>query len=87
MAGEYRSLIGHRAGPSRFHRDEQLPSPRSATSYRKSHRIEPLRVVLDTSVIVARLRSRRGASHHLLELVAAERLVLLVTTALFLEYE
>ena len=49
--------------------------------------MEPLRVVLDTSVIVAGLRSRLGASHRLLELVAEEGLVPLVTTALFLEYE
>lgn len=45
------------------------------------------RVVLDTSVIVAGLRSRLGASNRLLELVAEERLVPLATTALFLEYE
>ena len=49
--------------------------------------MEPPRVVLDTSVIVAGLRSRLGASSHLLALVAEERLVPLVTTALFLEYE
>ena len=45
------------------------------------------RIVLDTSVIVAGLRSRLGASNRLLELVAEERLVPLVTTALFLECE
>ena len=45
------------------------------------------RVVLDTSAIVAGLRSRLGASNRLLELVAEERLLPLVTTALFLEYE
>jgi putative PIN family toxin of toxin-antitoxin system len=45
------------------------------------------RVVLDTSVIVAGLRSRLGASNRLLELVAGQRVVPLVTTALFLEYE
>jgi putative PIN family toxin of toxin-antitoxin system len=45
------------------------------------------RLVLDTSVIVAGLRSRRGASAALLGLVA-ERLVRpLVTIPLFLEYE
>ena len=49
--------------------------------------MEPPRVVLDTSVIVAGLRRRLGASSHLLALVAEERLVPLVTTALFLEYE
>jgi putative PIN family toxin of toxin-antitoxin system len=49
--------------------------------------MEPPRVVLDTSVIVAGLRSRLGASNRLLEFVAEERLVPLVTTALFLEYE
>ena len=49
--------------------------------------MDPPRVVLDTSVIVAGLRSRLGASNRLLEFVAEERLVPLVTTALFLEYE
>jgi putative PIN family toxin of toxin-antitoxin system len=46
-----------------------------------------IRAVLDTSVIVAALRSRRGASNRLVELVARERVRPLVTTALFLEYE
>lgn len=45
------------------------------------------RAVLDTSVVVAALRSRRGASNRLVELVALGRLRPLVTTALFLEYE
>lgn len=49
--------------------------------------MELSRVVLDTSVIVAGLRSRLGASNRLLELIAEERLVPLATTALFLEYE
>ncbi len=46
-----------------------------------------LRVVLDTSVIVAALRSARGASNALLALVAEQTIKPLVTTALFLEYE
>jgi putative PIN family toxin of toxin-antitoxin system len=45
------------------------------------------RIVLDTSVVVAGLRSRLGASNRLLTLVAEERLKPLLTTALFLEYE
>ena len=45
------------------------------------------RAVLDTSVIVAALRGRRGASNRVVEFVALERLRPLVTTALFLEYE
>jgi putative PIN family toxin of toxin-antitoxin system len=45
------------------------------------------RAVLDTSVILAALRSRRGASNRLLELIAVGRLRPLVSTALFLEYE
>jgi putative PIN family toxin of toxin-antitoxin system len=45
------------------------------------------RVVLDTSVIVAALRSRTGASNAVLERVARGQLRPLVTTALFLEYE
>jgi putative PIN family toxin of toxin-antitoxin system len=46
-----------------------------------------LRLVVDTSVIVAGLRSQMGASNRILTLVAERRLVPLVTTALFLEYE
>ena len=46
-----------------------------------------MRVVLDTSVLVAGLRSRLGASNRLLALVAEGRCVPLVTTAVFLEYE
>lgn len=45
------------------------------------------RVVLDTSVVVAALRSRTGASNVLLRQVALRELTPLVTTALFLEYE
>lgn len=46
-----------------------------------------LRVVLDTSVIVAALRSRTGASNALLRYIARQELTPLATTALFLEYE
>jgi len=46
-----------------------------------------MRVVLDTSVIVAALRSSTGGSNSLLRLVAAREVSPLVTTALFLEYE
>ena len=45
------------------------------------------RIVLDTSVVVAGLRSRLGASNALLRLVANRRLRLLATPPLFLEYE
>jgi putative PIN family toxin of toxin-antitoxin system len=45
------------------------------------------RAVLDTSVIVAAMRSRPGASNALLEQVARETVRPLVSTALFLEYE
>lgn len=45
------------------------------------------RLVLDTSVLVAGLRSRRGASNGLLRAVARGRVRPLVTTALFLECE
>ena len=44
-------------------------------------------IVLDTSVMVAALRSRHGASAALLGLVADRVVVPLVTMALFLEYE
>lgn len=46
-----------------------------------------LRVVLDTSVIVAALRSRTGASNEILRLLAKRRIAALATPALFLEYE
>jgi putative PIN family toxin of toxin-antitoxin system len=46
-----------------------------------------MRAVLDTSVIVAGLRSHLGASNRILAFVAEQRIVPLVTTALFLEYE
>ena len=46
-----------------------------------------MRVVLDTSVLVAGLRSQLGASNRVLLAVAERRCVPLVTTAVFLEYE
>lgn len=46
-----------------------------------------LNVVLDTCVVVAGLRSVRGAGNAVLRLVAARKLRLLATPALFLEYE
>jgi putative PIN family toxin of toxin-antitoxin system len=45
------------------------------------------RIVLDTSVVASAFRSSRGASFIILNLVAERRLVPLVSTALFLEYE
>jgi len=42
---------------------------------------------LDTSVLVAGLRSRHGAGNALLRMVASRQLVLLATPPLFLEYE
>lgn len=45
------------------------------------------RVVLDTNVLTAGLRSRRGASFAVLCLLAERRFLALATTALFLEYE
>lgn len=46
-----------------------------------------MRVVVDTSVLVAGLRSRLGASSLLLAALSDRRLTALVTTAVFLEYE
>ena len=45
------------------------------------------RIVLDTSVVVAGLRSRLGASNVVLSLVAQNQVVALATPSLFLEYE
>ena len=46
-----------------------------------------MRAVIDTSVIVAALRSREGASNELLRLLAKKRIAALATPALFFEYE
>ena len=43
--------------------------------------------MLDTSVVVAALRTRWGAGNAVLQLVASRRLVPLATPPLFLEYE
>src|ERR1700722_402896 len=45
------------------------------------------RVVLDTSVVVAALRTRLGAGNAVLRLVASRQLLLQATPPLFLEYE
>lgn len=45
------------------------------------------RIVLDTSVVVAAVRTRLGAGNAVLRLVAQRRLVALATAPLFLEYE
>jgi putative PIN family toxin of toxin-antitoxin system len=44
-------------------------------------------IVMDTSVLVAGLRSRSGASAALLREIAADRVELAASPALFLEYE
>jgi predicted nucleic acid-binding protein len=47
----------------------------------------PYQIVLDMSVLIAALRSRRGASFELLRLVGDDRWQLHLSTALLLEYE
>lgn len=46
-----------------------------------------MRIVLDTSVVVAGLRTRLGAGNAVLQMVAARKVRLLATPPLFLEYE
>jgi putative PIN family toxin of toxin-antitoxin system len=46
-----------------------------------------LRVVLDTDVVIAALRSATGGSNAILRMVASGRVTALVIPALFLEYE
>jgi len=46
-----------------------------------------MRIVLDTSIVVAGLRTRLGAGNAVLRLVANRRIQLLATAPLFLEYE
>jgi putative PIN family toxin of toxin-antitoxin system len=45
------------------------------------------KIVLDTSVVATALRSATGAGNALLRLVAMQKVIPLVTPALFLEYE
>ncbi len=51
------------------------------------YKLSPMRLVLDTNVIVAAFRSRNGASNLLLRLVDRGTVTPLCSTALFLEYE
>ena len=46
-----------------------------------------LRAVIDTNILIAAQRSRGGASHALLLDIMAERVKMLVSVPLFLEYE
>lgn len=46
-----------------------------------------MRIVLDTSVVVAGLRTRLGAGNAVLQMVAARKVRLLATPPFFLEYE
>jgi putative PIN family toxin of toxin-antitoxin system len=46
-----------------------------------------MRLVIDTSVIVAALRSPKGASAEILRLVRKRKLVMLASVGLFVEYE
>lgn len=48
---------------------------------------ERLQIILDTNVLVAALRSKRGAANYLLELILTERWHINVSTPLLLEYE
>jgi putative PIN family toxin of toxin-antitoxin system len=45
------------------------------------------RIIIDTSVLVAALRSRRGASHKLLMLLGSEKFAISVSVSLVFEYE
>jgi putative PIN family toxin of toxin-antitoxin system len=46
-----------------------------------------MRIVLDTSVLYAGIRSSRGAARVILELLVERKLTAVLTPALFLEYE
>jgi len=46
-----------------------------------------MRLVLDTDVLVAAIRSRTGAAAEVLTLIRRRRLTMVATVALFLEYE
>jgi putative PIN family toxin of toxin-antitoxin system len=44
-------------------------------------------IVIDSNVLVAALRSKRGASHHLIWLIGSDRLEINISVPLVLEYE
>jgi putative PIN family toxin of toxin-antitoxin system len=49
--------------------------------------MERYRIVIDTNVLIAALRSRRGASYRLLMLLGSERFSIHISVPLTLEYE
>ena len=49
--------------------------------------MNPLKIVLDTNILVSALRSRLGASHRLLLSVGDNRLQIQLSVSLLLEYE
>lgn len=49
--------------------------------------MKPLRIVLDTNILVSALRSNLGASHRLLLLLGDKRFQIYISVALVLEYE
>ena len=58
-----------------------------SSRYRIRYRPMAVNVVLDTNVLVAAMRSRRGASYRLLALVGSGRFEVSVSVGLVLEYE
>ena len=62
-------------------------APRRPYPYPPRYRRIHMRLVLDTGVMVAAFRSETGASHQLVLAALDRRCVLLVSTALWLEYE
>jgi putative PIN family toxin of toxin-antitoxin system len=48
---------------------------------------EPIRIVIDTNVLVAALRSKRGAANRLLMYLHDPQIAVAVSTALLIEYE
>src|SRR5438874_2015094 len=73
--------------PDRASRFSFWRAARGNQNRRGGRPVNPLEAVLDTNVLIAGLRSRRGASFELLRLVGNERWRLHLSTALLLEYE
>lgn len=49
--------------------------------------MKPLKIAIDTNVLVSALRSRRGASYRLLKLIDSPKIEVHISVPLFLEYE
>ena len=80
----FKQTVSSRPWPDRSCRGIKKPID---TTCGVAHGITVIRAVLDTNVIVAALKSPRGASNEILRLADAGRFEIALTVPLFTEYE